>query len=276
MSELPAMAAAASRAPEDRVVEVRGAAFSYADRPIFQGLDLDVFRGEVLTVLGPNGCGKSTLLRCIGGALTLQEGSIRIGGADLKALDPAARARKIGFLFQDHVPSFPFTVLDVAVMGRTPHLSFFGAPSSKDVAIAIEALDRVGMLHLKDRPYTDLSGGERQLVLLSRTLVQRPEIVLLDEPTSHLDFKNQVQCLRAVGGLAAKGVTMIMTTHDPNHAFLFPGRAVLMSRGESLAAGPAADIITGAALSAAYGIPIEVISVPRRTGPGEFRFCTPW
>jgi iron complex transport system ATP-binding protein len=276
VSDLPAMAEAASRPPADRVVEVRGAAFSYADRPIFQGLDLDVYRGEVLTVLGPNGCGKSTLLRCIGGALTLQKGSIRIGGAELASLDPAARARKIGFLFQDHSPSFPFTVLDVAVMGRTPHLSFFGAPSSKDVAIAIEALDRVGMLHLKDRPYTDLSGGERQLVLLSRTLVQQPEIVLLDEPTSHLDFKNQVLCLRAVGALAAKGVTMIMTTHDPNHAFLFPGRAVLMSRGESLAAGPAAEIITGAALSAAYGIPIEVFSVPRRSGPGEFRFCTPW
>jgi iron complex transport system ATP-binding protein len=275
MSGLPAMAAA-SRASADRVVEVRGAAFSYADRPIFQGLHLDVYRGEVLTVLGPNGCGKSTLLRCIGGALMLQKGSVRIGGAELAELDPAARARKIGFLFQDHSPSFPFTVLDVAVMGRTPYLSFFGTPSSKDVEIALEALDRVGMLHLKDRPYTDLSGGERQLVLLSRTLVQQPEIVLLDEPTSHLDFKNQVQCLRAVGELAAKGVTMIMTTHDPNHAFLFPGRAVLMSRAESPAAGPAEDIITGAALSAAYGIPIEVFSVPRRTGPGEFRFCTPW
>jgi iron complex transport system ATP-binding protein len=276
MSDLPATAEAVSRPPADRVVEVRGATFSYAERAIFRGLDLDVYRGEVLTVLGPNGCGKSTLLRCIGGALTLKEGAVRIGGAALAALDPAARARKIGFLFQDHSPSFPFTVLDVAVMGRTPHLSFFGAPSSKDVGIAIEALDRVGMLHLKDRPYSDLSGGERQLVLLSRTLVQQPEIVLLDEPTSHLDFKNQVQCLRAVGGLAAKGVTMIMTTHDPNHAFLFPGRAVLMSRGESLAVGPAAEIITGAALSAAYGIPIEVFSVPRRSGPGEFRFCTPW
>ncbi|HTB28984.1 MAG TPA: ABC transporter ATP-binding protein, partial [Steroidobacteraceae bacterium] len=119
-------------------------------------------------------------------------------------------------------------------------------------------------------------GGERQLVLLSRTLVQQPEIVLLDEPTSHLDFKNQVHCLRAVGRLAAQGVTMIMTTHDPNHAFLFPGRALLMSPGAPPAAGPAGEIVTGAALSAAYGIPIDVLTVPRRTGPGEYRFCTPW
>ncbi|HEX4151738.1 MAG TPA: ABC transporter ATP-binding protein [Steroidobacteraceae bacterium] len=265
-----------ARAPHEPVVRLRGAAFSYADRRIFAELDLDVHRGEVLTILGPNGCGKSTLLRCIGGALTLDHGTLRVGGAELSALDPAARARKIGFLFQDHSPSFPFTVLDVAVMGRTPHLGFFGAPAAKDVEIALEALDQVGMLHLQDRPYTDLSGGERQLVLLARTLTQQPEIVLLDEPTSHLDFRNQVLCLRAVGGLAARGVTMLMTTHDPNHAFLFQGRALLMFPGKPPAVGPAADIITGAALSAAYGIPIEVFSVPRRTGAGEFRFCTPW
>ena len=257
-------------------MEVRGAGFSFGKRSIFRALDLDVRRGEVLTVLGPNGCGKSTLLRCIGGVLTLEEGVVRIGGVELASLDPAARARKVGFLFQDHVPSFPFTVLDVAVMGRTPYLSIFGAPSSKDTELAIDALGQMGILHLKDRPYTDLSGGERQLVLLSRTLVQQPEIVLLDEPTSHLDFKNQVHCLQAVGRLAAQGATMIMTTHDPNHAFLFPGRALLMSPGASPVAGPAEEIVTGAALSTAYGIPIEVLTVQRRTSPGEYRFCTPW
>jgi iron complex transport system ATP-binding protein len=261
---------------DSRVVEVRGAGFGYGEHSVFRALDLDVHRGEVLTVLGPNGCGKSTLLRCIGGALTLDAGSVRISGADLASLDPAARARKIGFLFQDHAPSFPFTVLDVAVMGRTPHLSFFGTPSSQDVELAIDALGQVGISHLKDRPYTELSGGERQLVLLSRTLVQQPEILLLDEPTSHLDFRNQVRCLRAVGRLAAQGVTMIMTTHDPNHAFLFPGRALLMSPGAAPVAGPAEEIVTGAALSAAYGIPIEVLTVPRRTSSGELRFCTPW
>jgi iron complex transport system ATP-binding protein len=265
-----------ARAPADCVVQVRGAAFSYQERPIFRGLDLDVRRGEVLTILGPNGCGKSTLLRCIGGVLRVQEGTIRVGGAELQTLDPAARARKIGFLFQDHSPSFPFTVLDVALMGRTPHLSFFAAPSAQDIEIALEALEQVGILQLKNRPYTELSGGERQLALLSRTLVQQPEILLLDEPTSHLDFRNQVQCLRAVGRLAAEGVTMIMTTHDPNHAFLFPGRAVLMYPGEALTVGPASEVVTGPALSAAYGIPIDVFSVPRRRGSGEFRICTPW
>jgi iron complex transport system ATP-binding protein len=258
------------------VLELRGAAFSYAERCIFRDLDLTVQRGEVLTILGPNGCGKSTLLRCMGGALALARGSARIGGAELSALDPAARARRIGFLFQDHVPSFPFTVLDVAVMGRTPYLGSFAAPSARDVDIALGVLAQLGLLQLKDRPYTELSGGERQLVLLARTLVQEPQVVLLDEPTSHLDFRNQVHCLRAVGKLAERGVPLIMTTHDPNHAFLFPGRALLMSRDQPPLLGPACEVITGPALSAAYGISIEVLAVPRKTGAGELRFCTPW
>lgn len=258
------------------LVEVRGAAFGYGANRIFERLDLDVERGEVLTILGPNGCGKSTLLRCIGGVLALQAGVVRIGGADLAALPPGARARRVGILFQDHTPTFPFRVLDVAVMGRTPHLGTFDAPSARDVAIAEEALEQLGMLEIKARPYTELSGGERQLVLLARTLAQQPDVLLLDEPTAHLDLGNQVQCLRAVGRLAARGVTMIMTTHDPNHAFLFPGRTALMGAGRPLIVGAAAEIMTAEALSATYGIPIDVRTVPRGGGRGELRICTPW
>src|ERR1700689_2818027 len=113
------------------VIEIRGSGFSYGEQAVFSGVDLDVYSGEVITILGPNGCGKSTLLRCIGGALALTRGTVRIGGEDLATLDPSARARKVGFLFQDHVPSFPFTVLDLAIMGRTPHLSFLGTPSTR-------------------------------------------------------------------------------------------------------------------------------------------------
>ncbi len=258
------------------LIEVRGATFRFGARTIFDRLDLEVHAGEVLTVLGPNGCGKSTLLRCIGGVLALAEGSVRIGDVDLSTLDQTARARKVGFLFQDHVPSFPFTVLDVTVMGRTPHLSFFGTPSSRDTALAEQVLDRIGIGHLKDRPYTELSGGERQLVLLSRTLVQQPDVIILDEPASHLDLKNQVQCLRTIGALAAQGVTMIMTTHDPNHTALFSGRVVLMQPGGTLLVGSASAVLTEAALSATYGIEIGVFSVPGRDGSGQRRFCVPW
>lgn len=258
------------------LIEVHGASFRFGDRTVFNGIDLEVQAGEVLTILGPNGCGKSTLLRCIGGALSLFKGTVRIGGDDLASLDPSARARKVGFLFQDHVPSFPFTVRDLASMGRTPHLGFFGAPAPRDLVLAEEALERVGVRHLKDRPYTELSGGERQLVLLARTLVQQPEVILLDEPTSHLDLKNQVLCLKTIRSLSAAGVTLIMTTHDPNHAFLFSGRVVLMQPGGSILVGPAAEIISDTTLSATYGIDIGVYSAPRPGGAEDLKFCSPW
>jgi iron complex transport system ATP-binding protein len=258
------------------LIEVRRAAFKYGERTIFTSIDLDIFAGEVLTILGPNGCGKSTLLRCIGGALTLADGTVRMGNDDLSTLDPGARARRIGFLFQGHTPTFPFTVLDVASMGRTPHMGIFGMPTPRDAALAEEALDSVGIRHLKNRPYTELSGGERQLVLLSRTLAQQPDVILLDEPTSHLDMRNQVLCLKTIGALAIQGRSMVMTTHDPNHAFLYPGRVVLMKPDGSLLTGPASDVITDATLSMIYGIDIGVFSVARRAGPGQLTFCSPW
>lgn len=258
------------------LIEVRGAAFRYGTREVFSGVDLDVFRGELLSVLGPNGCGKSTLLRCLAGALRPAAGSVRLDAADISGLDAAARARRIGFLFQNHTPTFPFPVLEVVSMGRAPHLGLFGVPSSKDIALAERALDRVGVLHLKDRPYTEVSGGERQLVLLARTLAQQPDVILLDEPMSHLDLRNQVRSLRAIGELAAEGVTMIMTTHDPNHALQFPGRVVLMKPGGVIATGLASEIITDAELTSTYGIDIAVIKAPRRNGPGEIKICSPW
>ncbi len=258
------------------IIRLCGVAFGYGERTVFSDIDLDVFPGEVLSILGCNGCGKTTLLRCISGALALDRGSVRLGETDIARMSARERARKIGFLFQQHTPSFPFPVLDVVSMGRAPHLGMFASPSAKDMVLAEQALERVGMHHLRDRPYTEVSGGERQLVLLARTLVQEPDVILLDEPTSHLDFRNQALSLRTIGALAAQGMTMIMTTHDPNHAFLFPGRVVLMKQGRFIGAGPASEVITDASLTATYGIDIAVVTVPRASGPGEYRLCSPW
>jgi iron complex transport system ATP-binding protein len=258
------------------LVEMRGAAFRYGRHMVFEDLDLDVMRGEVLTVLGPNGCGKSTLLRCIGGALPLSHGAIRFDSVELSTLDVTQRARKIGFLFQRHSPSFPFPVLDVVMMGRTPHLAPLANPTAQDRQIAEDALVQVGMRDLADRPYTELSGGELQLVLLARALAQRPEVILLDEPTSHLDFKNQVRSLKAIGALAERGVTMVMSTHDPNHACLLPGRAALLGPAGKVLVGTAAEVITGETLSAIYGIDISVRPMPRCGDAGEIRICSPW
>jgi iron complex transport system ATP-binding protein len=259
-----------------RLVEIRGAAFRYGEREVFKDLNLDVFAGEVVCILGPNGCGKSTLLRCISGGLALAEGTVRLEGTDVFTLDAAARARRIAFLFQQHTPSFAFPVLQVVSMGRAPYLGLFGAPSAKDVTLAEQALDKVGILHLKDRAYTEVSGGERQLVLLARTLAQEPALILLDEPTSHLDLRNQVMSLRTIGSLAGRGIAMVMTTHDPNHAFLFPGRVMLMQRGGAIITGPASEVLNDKMLSSTFGVDIAVVSVQRRDGSGERRICSPW
>ena len=258
------------------LIEMRGAAFHYGQHQVFQDLNLDVLRGEVLTVLGPNGCGKSTLLRCLGGALPLTRGTVRFDGVELSTVGVTERARKIGFLFQRHSASFSFPVLDVVMMGRTPHLAKLAQPTAQDRKIAEDALVQVGMIHLAARPYTELSGGELQLVLLARALAQRPAVILLDEPTSHLDFRNQVRSLEAIAALVDRGVTLVMSTHDPNHACLLPGRAVLLGPTGKVLVGSAAEVITDETLSAIYGIDISVRPMPRRGDVGEIRICSPW
>ena len=266
---------AVTEAVTDALVRVRDATFRYGQREILSQVSLDVHRGEIVSVLGPNGCGKTTLLRCIAGALPLDGGSIAIGDLDVHALAPPARARRIGFLFQDHTPSFPFTAGDVVLMGRAPHLGFLGFPGHRDAALADAALDRFGLLHVKDRPYTRLSGGERQLVLLARIVAQKPDVILLDEPTAHLDVRNQVSTLRMVRSLAADGMAMIMTTHDPNHALWFGGRAALMKSGRLVAVGAARDVMTESALTSVYGVDVAVLTQRSRTG-GDRVVCSPW
>jgi iron complex transport system ATP-binding protein len=260
----------------DTLIRVREATFRYGERDILRGVDLDVRRGEVLSILGPNGCGKTTLLRCIAGALKPRSGSVAIGGEDVHTLDPPARARRIGFLFQDHVPTFPYLVGDVVLMGRAPHLGFLGFPGEHDRQLADAALERVGLTHLKVRPYTRLSGGERQLVLLARILVQQPDVILLDEPTAHLDLRNQVLTLRIVRTLAEEGMTMVMTTHDPNHAMWFGGRAALMKNGRFLAIGPTAEVMTDATLTATYDVDVTVFPIRAHTVSNESTMWSAW
>jgi iron complex transport system ATP-binding protein len=161
-------------------------------------------------------------------------------------------------------------------MGRAPYLSRFAAPSSADMAVAEEALTKVGMLHIKDKPYTEISGGEMQLILIARTLTQEPQVIMFDEPTSHLDFKNQALCLNIINKLAAQGISMIMTTHSPNQALMYPNTVAMMYNGKFIAIGKADEVITEDTLKVIYGIDVKVFSVPDPNSNGQLKMVSPW
>ena len=257
-------------------IQLQNGAFSYGEHEVFSGLNLEIAQGEVLSILGPNGCGKTTLLRCLSGALKLKTGNIILNGKDITKFDVIELARNIGFLYQEHAASFPFSVLEVVSMGRTPYLRRFASPSANDKELAEVALSKVGMLHLKDKPYTEISGGERQLILIARTLAQEPQVILFDEPTSHLDFKNQALCLKIINKLADQGISMVMTTHNPNQALLFPNMAAMMNNGKFVAIGKADEVITEDTLNEIYGIDVKIFSVPDPNGKGTLKMVSPW
>ncbi len=259
----------------DVLISLKNGEFSFGEKTIFSGLNLDVHKAEVVCILGANGCGKTTLLRCLNGNLPLKKGNINLDGVDITAMRIDAIARKIGFVFQEHHAPFPFSVLEVVRMGRAPHLSLFAMPSRHDTEIAGEKLELVGMYHLKDKPYTQISGGERQLILIARTLAQEPDVILMDEPTSHLDFRNQTIVLQIVNKLAEKGLSILMTSHLPDHAMLFSSRVALMKDGNFLVAGKPADVMTEESLKEIYGIEVKMVNVTESGNGSDIRLVIP-
>jgi len=237
-----------------------GLAIGYRDREVGRGLDVKLQQGEVLALLGPNGSGKTTLLKTLLGILTPLAGEPTIDGTPIGRLSAGERARRIAYVPQSHTPSFAFTVETIVLMGRTAHGNLFSAPSAADRAVAARALERFGIAALSTRPYTMISGGERQLVLLARALAQEPRFIVLDEPTASLDFGNQGKVLREMRALAASGHGVLFTTHDPNHALRAADRAFLMRSGARLAEGKVREVLTRGRLEELYGTPVEALS----------------
>jgi iron complex transport system ATP-binding protein len=235
----------------------RDLTIGYRDRVVGRALDVALAQGEVLALLGPNGGGKTTLLKTLLGLLAPQAGEVAIAGRPLAAITPRERARLIAYVPQLHVPSFAFTVESVVLMGRSAHGNLFSRPSAHDRAVTARVLEELGIAHLAARPYTMISGGERQLVLLARALAQEPRYVVLDEPTASLDFGNQGKVMREIRALAAAGHGVLFTTHDPNHALRAADRAYLLREGKCLAEGPVAAVLTRAQLEELYRAPVE-------------------
>jgi iron complex transport system ATP-binding protein len=234
----------------------------YRDRLVGSGLDVALATGEVLALLGPNGGGKTTLLKTLIGLLAPKAGEVRLGDRRLETYASRERARLIAYVPQSHAATFAFTVETMVLMGRTAHGGLFGRPTSADRAIAARMLERLGISHLADRPYTMISGGERQLALLARALAQEPQFVVLDEPTASLDFGNQGRVIREIRALSASGHGVLFTTHDPNHAMAAANRAYLLRKGTQVGEGPVADVLTLERLSALYGARIRRLTDP--------------
>ena len=214
--------------------------------------------------MGPNGCGKTTMLHVLLGRLTPQQGEIRLAGEVQHTLSRKEMSRLIGLVPQDEIVPFEFSVLEYVVLGRAPYLGWLETPKPADYELAQAALADAGIAYLQDRAVPSLSGGERQMARLARTLAQAAQIMLLDEPTSHLDLSNQSRVLRIMCELAGRGITVVFTTHDPTAAAAIADYTVMMRDGQTLAAGPTKQVITGANLTAVYNTPVEVYQVEER------------
>jgi iron complex transport system ATP-binding protein len=239
------------------ILEGRDLTIGYPERVVGRGLNVRLAKGEVLALLGPNGGGKTTLLKTLLGLLSAKAGTVSIGGKGLHAHSNRERARLIAYVPQTHVATFAFTVETVVLMGRIAHGDLFSRPSANDHAVATRMKERLGIGHLADRPYTEISGGERQLALLARALAQEPHFVVLDEPTASLDFGNQGKVMREIRGLAESGHGVLFTTHDPNHALRAADRCHLLREGLTMAEGPVGSVLTPAQLESLYGAPVE-------------------
>ena len=248
-------------------------AIGYPGHLVGEHLDLNIGGGRITALLGPNGCGKTTLFRTLLGLLRTLGGRVRIGGDDLLGLSRATLARRAAYVPQLVEGYFPFSVMDVVLMGRAPHLGMFSAPRAADRAIAADALERLRIAELSGRAFTAISGGQRQLVLIARALAQEAPIVFMDEPTSNLDFGNQFHVLDCIRRLSEAGITIVVSSHHPDHALRFADDVVLMKDGGVLAAGGVDTVLSGEVLSRVYGMPIEIAQVP--SGAGSYRVCVP-
>ena len=241
-------------------IETRGLSIGYGGTVVGEGLDLDLAAGEVLCLLGPNGGGKTTLFRTLLGVLPPIAGEVRIAGRPLSSWPRRELARHLGYVPQAHAGLFAFTVEDVVLMGRTARLGRFAAPSVRDREAARTALGRLGIGALAPRVYTRISGGERQLVLIARALAQEAETLILDEPTASLDFGNQLRVLAEIARLRQDGIGILMSTHQPEHAFKVADRIALLASGRIVAQGPTRDTATARRLADLYGATEEEVT----------------
>lgn len=248
------------------VLQCQGVRCGYPGRIVLEGVDLAIGPGEIVALLGPNGSGKSTLLKTLGREIPLLGGEVRLGGAPLGTLYFGELARRLAYVPQEELPAFSFSVRDIVLMGRLAHSDgLFETP--EDRVAADSAMIAADCSDLAGRPVTEISGGERQRVLLARALAQETPLILLDEPTAHLDVGHQLSFAALLRGLAATGTAMLAAVHDLNFASALATRGVVLSGGRAVADGPIAEVLASSAIDGAYGVTFERVA----TESGELR-----
>lgn len=252
-------------------IEVKDLCFSYGEREVLHGVSFKAEQGEFLSILGPNGVGKSTLFRCVLGLLRDYTGSITVEGRNAKSLSIREAAKLVAYIPQSSHPAFNYSVRDIVLMGTTSGLGTFSTPKKEDVRRVEEALEKIGISHLAERCFHRISGGERQLALIARALVQRAPVLMLDEPTASLDFGNQLLVLTQARELAREGYTVIQTTHNPEQSYMFSDRILALRGGEVLTEGRPKDVLTSDMMRQLYGVEVEVSSL----FDDRARVCTP-
>lgn len=251
-------------------LEARDLSFRYDSRVVLDRTSLLVNRGEVVSLLGPNGSGKTTLLKLLVGVKYPESGQILVEGAPAESWPVKVLARKIGYVPQLHQIFFPYRVLDVVLMGRVSQHSIFSSYSREDRQAAHRALGRLSIDHLENRPYTKISGGERQLVLIARALAQDTTILILDEPVTGLDYGNQLRFLHQIRELALQGYAILLSTHSPDHALLVSNRVYLLKDGKIQAEGSPQGVITSDNLEMLYQVNVQIVG-----GPHGRSLCVP-
>ncbi len=234
------------------MLDVRDLHFNYGKTPILNGVSFEVNEGELCGLFGPNGCGKTTLFKCCLNFLKSHRGSISMDGKDVKDLRVKDMAKIVAYVPQEHKPPFPYLAREVVLMGRTPRLHGFFGIGREDRKKAADALDLLGLTDLADYPYNQLSGGQRQMILMARAIAQETKLMFLDEPTSALDFSNQIRIWRIMRLVADRGVTILACSHDPNHVSWFCDKVVVMKDNRILKEGSPHNVITEATMDEIY------------------------
>lgn len=232
--------------------------FSYDTAPLLRDIHFSLDTGSFVCVLGKNGAGKSTLFQCI---LNLQKnytGRISLDGQDVKIFKEKELAKSIAYIPQLHKQSFAFSVFDTVLMGTAASLSPFSTPKEKQKETAMEALRIMGIEKYASRSFSHLSGGEQQMVLIARALAQKAPILIMDEPCSNLDYGNQIRLLKKLKQLSALGYLVLLSTHNPEHAFLFADKVLVLHEGNAIALGKPQEVLTASLLEEIYNVPIHL------------------